>query len=115
MKFALTGMGSYPSYFKFMADINRRGPDVLGGVPQPASLTPLSVRNQMNENASLVDARQPALLQRRARSGVFRRSLRRHVFQLVGLAVALGSAVDTAAAGSLQSRRHRSPANTHRF
>ena len=115
VKFALTGMGSYPSYFKFMADINRRGPDVLGGVPQPASLTPLSVRNQMNENASLVDARQPALLQRRARSGVFRRSLRRHVFQLVGLAVALGSAVDTAAAGSLQSRRHRSPANTHRF
>ena len=61
VKFALTGMGSYPSYFKFMADINRRGPDVLGGVPQPASLTPLSVRNQMNENASLVDARQPAL------------------------------------------------------
>ena len=61
VKFALTGMGSYPSYFKFMADINRRGPDVLGGVPQPASLTPLSVRNQMNENASLVDARHPAL------------------------------------------------------
>ena len=61
VKFALTGLGSYPSYFKRMADINRRGPDVLGGVPQPASLTPLSVRNQLNENASLVDARQHRL------------------------------------------------------
>ncbi|MCH8868843.1 MAG: hypothetical protein IIC85_03975 [Chloroflexi bacterium] len=57
MKFALTGLGSYPSYYKYMADINRRGPDVLGGVPQPASLTPLSVRNQLGENALLVDAR----------------------------------------------------------
>jgi len=34
---------------------------MVGGVPQPASLTPLSVRNQMNENASPVDVRQPAL------------------------------------------------------
>ena len=61
VKFALTGLGSYPSYYKYMADINRRGPDVLGGVPQPASLTPLSVRNQLSENASLVDARQQRL------------------------------------------------------
>ena len=58
VQFALTGLGSYPSYYKYMADTNRRGPDVLGGVPQPASLTPLSVRNQMGENAFLVDARQ---------------------------------------------------------
>ena len=34
---------------------------MLGGVPHPASLTPVSVRNQTNENASLVDARQTAL------------------------------------------------------
>ena len=58
VKFALTGLGSYPSYYRYMADINRRGPDVLGGVPQPASLTPLSARNQLSDNASLVDARQ---------------------------------------------------------
>ena len=61
VQFALAGLGSYPSYYKRMADINRRGPDVLGGVPQPASLTPLSVRNQMGENVSLVDARQYGL------------------------------------------------------
>jgi len=40
-----------------MADINRRGPDVLGGVPRLASLTPLSARSQLDENTILVDAR----------------------------------------------------------
>ena len=34
VNFALTGLGSYPSYYRYMADINRRGPDVLGGVPR---------------------------------------------------------------------------------
>lgn len=57
VNFALTGLGSYPSYYRHMADINRRGPDVLGGVPRLASLTPLSVRNQLGENSILVDAR----------------------------------------------------------
>ena len=40
-----------------MADINRRGPDVLGGMPRLTSLTPLSVRHQMEAEALLVDAR----------------------------------------------------------
>ena len=44
VKFALAGLGSYHSYYRSMADINRRGPDVLGGVPRIASLTPLSAR-----------------------------------------------------------------------
>ncbi len=57
VEFALTGLGSYPAYFKQMGDINRRGPDVLGGVPRLASLTPLSVRHQMESGAVLVDAR----------------------------------------------------------
>lgn len=71
VQFALSGLGSYPSYYKRMADINRRGPDVLGGVPQPASLTPLSVRNQLNENASLVDARQELLFNEQHVPGSF--------------------------------------------
>ena len=61
VQFALAGLGSYPSYYKHMADINRRGPDVLGSVPQPASLTALSVHNQLGENVLLVDARQERL------------------------------------------------------
>jgi hydroxyacylglutathione hydrolase len=57
VQFALTGLGSYPAYYKHMADINRRGPDVLGGIPRLASLTPLSVRHQLDEGAVMVDAR----------------------------------------------------------
>ncbi len=57
VRFALTGLGSYPSYYKYMADINRRGPDILGGVPRLASLTALSVRSHLDGDAVLVDAR----------------------------------------------------------
>ena len=55
--FACTGLGSYPKYYRYMADINRRGPDVLGGVPRLASLTALSVRHQLDADAVLVDTR----------------------------------------------------------
>ena len=57
VKFALTGLGSYPRYYRYMADINRRGPDILGGVPRLASLTALSVRNHLDNEAVLIDAR----------------------------------------------------------
>jgi hydroxyacylglutathione hydrolase len=57
IQFALTGLGSYPRYYRYMADINRRGPDVLGGIPRLASLTALSVRHQMEQGTILVDAR----------------------------------------------------------
>mgnify|MGYP001370967823 CR=1 FL=1 len=55
--FACTGLGSYPKYYRYMADINRRGPDVLSGVPRLASLTALSVRHQLDADAVLVDTR----------------------------------------------------------
>jgi hydroxyacylglutathione hydrolase len=57
VKFALTGLGSYPSYYKYMADINRRGPDILGGVPRLSSLTALSVRSYLDNEAVLIDSR----------------------------------------------------------
>ncbi len=57
VQFALTGLGSYPAYYKYMADINRRGPDVLGEIPRLASLTPLSLRHQREEGSLLVDTR----------------------------------------------------------
>ena len=57
VQFALSGLGSYPKYFPHMGDINRRGPDVLGGVPRLASLTALSAHPQLEENVALVDAR----------------------------------------------------------
>ncbi len=57
VKFALTSLGSYPSYYKYMADINRRGPDILGGVPRLSSLTALSVRSYLDNEAVLIDSR----------------------------------------------------------
>jgi hydroxyacylglutathione hydrolase len=69
--FALTGLGSYPLYYKYMADINRRGPDVLGGVPRLASLTALSVRHQLDSDALLIDARPQKLFNQEHVPGSF--------------------------------------------
>ena len=55
--FACTGLGSYPKHYRYVAGINRRGPDVLGGVPRLASLMALSVHNQLDADAVLVDTR----------------------------------------------------------
>jgi hydroxyacylglutathione hydrolase len=71
VQFALTGLGSYPRYYRYMADINRRGPDVLGGVPRLASLTAPSVRHQIEENALLVDARPQNLFNQEHIPGAF--------------------------------------------
>jgi hydroxyacylglutathione hydrolase len=50
-------LGSYPSYYNYMADINRRGPDILGGVPRLSSITALSVRSYPDNEAVLIHSR----------------------------------------------------------
>ena len=40
-----------------MADINRRGPDILGGVPRLSSITALSVRSYLDNEVVLIDSR----------------------------------------------------------
>lgn len=57
VKFALTDLGSHPSYYKHMADISLRGPDILGGVPRFSSLTALSVRSYLDNEVVLIDSR----------------------------------------------------------
>lgn len=71
VEFALGGLGSYPAYYRYMGDINRRGPDVLGEVPRLASLTPLSARHQLEEGALLIDARPGKLFNQSHVSGAF--------------------------------------------
>ena len=71
VEFALAGLGSYPAYYKYMADINRRGPDVLGEVPRLASLTPLSLRHQLEEGSMLVDTRSQKPFNERHIAGSF--------------------------------------------
>ena len=90
VQFALTGLGSYPKYYRFMADINRRGPDVLGGVPHLASITPLSARSQLEEGAVLIDARDPQTFNPEHVPGAFAMAFSNSFATWVGWVVAWG-------------------------
>ena len=71
VEFALGGLGSYPAYYRYMGDINRRGPDVLGEAPHLASLTPLSAKHQLEEGGLLIDARPQKAFNQGHVSGAF--------------------------------------------
>ncbi|MEU0394924.1 rhodanese-like domain-containing protein [Streptomyces sp. NPDC006208] len=53
----LGSLGSYPSYFDRLGEINRRGPALLTTAPALAPLTPAAVRALLANGAHLVDAR----------------------------------------------------------
>ncbi len=54
---ALTGLPSYPAYYKHMRPINQRGPNVLGGVPELKPLSAEAVRGLMAQGVSVLDVR----------------------------------------------------------
>ena len=56
---ATADLPSYPSYFKRLRRVNQAGPQVLGGVPALAPLSPEAVRRQMEQGVAVVDARTP--------------------------------------------------------
>jgi hydroxyacylglutathione hydrolase len=53
----LGSLGSYPPYFRRLGEINRIGPPLLSGDPVPASLSVDEVQSQLDDGATLVDAR----------------------------------------------------------
>jgi len=53
----LSGLPEYPAYYRHMAAINRRGPDLLGSLPSPAPLRPDEVERRIAGGAWIVDAR----------------------------------------------------------
>ena len=53
----LAGFGPYPTYYREMAPLNRKGPTVLGSAPVPPSLDPAAVREAVAAGAVIVDAR----------------------------------------------------------
>lgn len=58
VKMLLDRLGSYPAYFRRLAEVNRRGPTVYG--TEPPALAPLTVsqlQDHVAEGAQLVDAR----------------------------------------------------------
>ena len=54
---ALSGLPSYPAYFKQLRRINQHGPALLGGVPRLKPLSPEEVSRLTAESAAVVDVR----------------------------------------------------------
>ncbi|HEX5590114.1 MAG TPA: MBL fold metallo-hydrolase, partial [Candidatus Limnocylindrales bacterium] len=53
----LRGLGRFPAYYAEMAPINRRGPAVLGGMPDPPALDPAGLAAAAAAGVRIVDAR----------------------------------------------------------
>jgi hydroxyacylglutathione hydrolase len=60
----LTGYIAYPSYYHYMRDINKRGPAILGELPEPAALAPRDVQERILRGVPLVDGRSRAAFAR---------------------------------------------------
>lgn len=56
---ALEDLPSYPTYFRYMRELNRRGPRLLGGLPVPAPLAAETVRGGIAEGIAVLDIRSP--------------------------------------------------------
>jgi hydroxyacylglutathione hydrolase len=54
---ALTGLPSYPTYYKYMRSINQRGARVLGGVPILKPLSAGEVKSMMDAGVVVLDVR----------------------------------------------------------
>ncbi len=54
---ALSGLPSYPLYFKEMRGVNQRGPKVLGGVPALRPLPAEAVRDWLEQGGAVLDVR----------------------------------------------------------
>lgn len=53
----LAGLGSYPAYFRYLGEVNRRGPEPIPTVPALAALTADQVAAAVEAGAVLVDVR----------------------------------------------------------
>jgi glyoxylase-like metal-dependent hydrolase (beta-lactamase superfamily II)/rhodanese-related sulfurtransferase len=53
----LASLGSYPAYFARLGEVNRLGPDLTGGDPGLAPLTPAAFRALLDRGGWLVDVR----------------------------------------------------------
>jgi hydroxyacylglutathione hydrolase len=53
----LASLGSYPAYFTWLAEVNRRGPAPVTGSPGLAPLTPAALRSLMGWGGQVIDVR----------------------------------------------------------
>jgi hydroxyacylglutathione hydrolase len=56
---SLSGLPSYPTYFKYLRGINQRGPTLLGGVPILKPLNPEEVLQLSSQGVAILDTRPP--------------------------------------------------------
>lgn len=57
VKRALTGLPSYPTYYKYMRGLNKHGAQILGGVPILKPLSAAEVKSLMDDGAVVIDVR----------------------------------------------------------
>jgi hydroxyacylglutathione hydrolase len=56
---SLSGLPSYPTYFKYLRGVNQRGPALLGGVPDLKALDPEAVLRLSSQGVAILDTRTP--------------------------------------------------------
>jgi len=57
VKRALTDLPSYPTYYKYMRDVNQRGGRILGGIPILKLLSASEAKAMMDEGVAVLDVR----------------------------------------------------------
>jgi len=55
---ALTGLSTYPTYYRHMRAVNKKGGRILGGVPVLELLSPKDVQDQIKKGAVVLDIRE---------------------------------------------------------
>ncbi|MBP2679633.1 MAG: hydrolase [Deltaproteobacteria bacterium] len=59
VRLSLSGLPSYPAYYRYLRGVNRRGPRLLGGVPVLAPLSPRDVEKALANGVAVIDIRPP--------------------------------------------------------
>ena len=87
----LASMPSYPTYFRSMRALNRRGPRVLGDLPRLAPLSPEDVQGRHQSGEAVVDTRSVHDYARGHIPGVYHVELRPAFASWVGWVVPFGT------------------------
>ncbi|MCX6020671.1 MAG: rhodanese-like domain-containing protein [Chloroflexi bacterium] len=86
-------MPSYPTYFRHMAAINRRGPRVIGSLPDLAPLAPAEVAKRQDRGDAVVDLRSVADYLSGHVPGAYQVELRSAFASWVGWVVPFGTPI----------------------
>jgi len=54
---ALSGLSSYPTYYKYLREVNQKGPSILGGVPMLKPLSASEVKTMIGKGIVILDVR----------------------------------------------------------